>query len=453
MTETAVHPEARAAWAKRLRRLRRALVPHRPKAFRDSLNRWLLMGTVIGIVSGIGAIIFFFCLETGTHYLLETLGGYTPPGTLGEGDGNPGTGLTRPWAIPLVVTGGALVSSILVYFVAPTAKGHGTDNAIHAVHHDPTALRGKVAVIKIIASSLMIGSGGSGGREGPTAQISATAISSLCKKLKIATPDARIAVSAATASGIGAIFRAPLGGALLGAELLYRDDMESDAIMPSLVSSIVAFVVFGSVYGFEPIFGSLSGVQFSQPLQLIWYVLLGLAAGLMGKFYVNVFYGGTKFFDRLKKVPGWLVPAIGGLGVGLLGLVIPAALGTGYGSVQQEMFADNLMRMPLLMVLAIPFAKVLSTTLSIGSGGSGGVFGPGMVIGGATGAALWRLLEGLPGIPSSPMSFVIVGMIACFGSVAHAPLGMLLMVGEMTGNLSMLAPGMIAVAVAGRGGG
>ena len=440
MTETAVHPEARAAWAKRLRRLRRALVPHRPKAFRDSLNRWLLMGTVIGIVSGIGAIIFFFCLETGTHYLLETLGGYTPPGTLGEGDGNPGTGLTRPWAIPLVVTGGALVSSILVYFVAPTAKGHGTDNAIHAVHHDPTALRGKVAVIKIIASSLMIGSGGSGGREGPTAQISATAISSLCKKLKIATPDARIAVSAATASGIGAIFRAPLGGALLGAELLYRDDMESDAIMPSLVSSIVAFVVFGS----------LSGVQFSQPLQLIWYVLLGLAAGLMGKFYVNVFYGGTKFFDRLKKVPGWLVPAIGGLGVGLLGLVIPAALGTGYGSVQQEMFADNLMRMPLLMVLAIPFAKVLSTTLSIGSGGSGGVFGPGMVIGGATGAALWRLLEGLPGIPSSPMSFVIVGMIACFGSVAHAPLGMLLMVGEMTGNLSMLAPGMIAVAVAGR---
>ena len=450
MTETAIHPEARAAWAKQLRRLRRALVPHRPKAFRDSLNRWLLMGTVIGIVSGVGAIIFFFCLKTGTHWLLETLGGYTPPGTLGEGGGVAGTRLTRPWAIPLIVAGGALVSGTLVYFVAPTAKGHGTDNAIHAVHHDPTALKGKVAAVKIIASSLVIGSGGSGGREGPTAQISATVISSLCKKLKIATPDARIAVSAATASGIGAIFRAPLGGALLGAELLYRDDMESDAIMPSLVSSIVAFVVFGSVYGFEPIFGSLSGVQFSQPLQLIWFVLLGLTAGLMGKLYVEVFYSGTTLFDRLDKVPGWLVPAIGGLGVGLLGLLIPAALGTGYGSVQQEMFASNLVRMPLLMVLAIPFAKILSTTLSIGSGGSGGVFGPGMVIGGATGAALWRLLEGLPGIPSSPMSFVIVGMIACFGAVAHAPLGVLLMVGEMTGNLSMLAPGMIAVAVAGR---
>ncbi|GAE81707.1 chloride channel protein [Cutibacterium acnes JCM 18920] len=244
-------------------------------------------GTVIGIVSGVGAIIFFFCLKTGTHWLLETLGGYTPPGTLGEGGGVAGTRLTRPWAIPLIVAGGALVSGTLVYFVAPTAKGHGTDNAIDAVHHDPTALKGKVAAVKIIASSLVIGSGGSGGREGPTAQISATVISSLCKKLKIATPDARIAVSAATASGIGAIFRAPLGGALLGAELLYRDDMESDAIMPSLVSSIVAFVVFGSVYGFEPIFGSLSGVQFSQPLQLIWFVLLGLTAGSWASFMLR----------------------------------------------------------------------------------------------------------------------------------------------------------------------
>lgn len=444
-----VSHETRQRWAARLRRFRRALVPHRPTAFRDSLNRWLLMGTVIGIVSGLGAVLFFFCLETGTHWLLEFIGGYTPPATLGEGGGGEGSGLTRPWAIPLVVTGGALVAGILVHFVAPTAKGHGTDNAIYAAHHDPTSLRGKVAVVKIIASSLVIGSGGSGGREGPAAQISATVISSLAKKLRIPTPDARIAVSAATASGIGAIFRAPLGGALLGAELLYRDDLESDAIMPSLISSIVAFVVFGSVYGFDPIFGSLTGVQFSEPLQLFWFVLLGLAAGVMGKLYAVVFYKGTDLFDA-SGIPGWLAPAVGALGVGLLGLVVPAALGTGYGNVQQEMFADHLMSMPLLLVLAIPFAKILSTTLSIGSGGSGGVFGPGMVIGGATGAAMWRLCEGLPGIPASPMSFVIVGMIACFGSVAHAPLGMMLMVGEMTGNLSMLAPGMIAVAVASR---
>ena len=444
-----VRKEAQHRWVRRLRRFRKALVPHRPKAFRDSLNRWLLMGLLIGLLSGVGAIIFFFCLETGTHWLLEGLGGYRPPGTLGEGDGSPGSSMSRPWAIPLVVAGGALVSGILVHFVAPTAQGHGTDNAIHAVHHDPAELRPKVAVVKIIASSLVIGSGGSGGREGPTAQISATAMSALCKRLNIRTPDARIAVSAAMASGIGAIFRAPLGGALLGSELLYRDDMEADAMMPSLISSIVAYVTFGSVYGFSPIFGTLSGVQFSKPVQLIWFIFLGLAAGLMGRLYAVVFYKGTDLFAKLR-LPGWLKPAVGGLCVGLLGLLLPQALGTGYGDVQQEMYADVLVKMPMIIVLAIPFAKILSTTLSIGSGGSGGVFGPGMVIGGATGAAMWRLLETLPGMPASPMSFVIVGMISCFGAVAHAPLGMMLMVGEMTGNLSLLAPAMISVAVASR---
>lgn len=436
-------------WKNLLRRFRSALVPRRPKAFRDSLNRWLLMGVVIGVVSGLGAILFYFCLHTGTRWLLGYLGGYTPPSTAGEGDGTAGSGFTRPWAIPLVVTGGALVSGLLVYFVAPAAKGHGTDNAIRAAHHDPTSLRGKVAAVKIVASSILIGSGGSGGREGPTAQISATVISSLCRRLRIKTPDARIAVIAATASGIGAIFRAPLGGALLGAELLYKDDLEADAMMPSLISSIVAYVVFGSVYGFDPIFGTLSGEVFNQPLQIIWFVVIGLAAGAMGRLYCVTFYRGCDFFDRLP-LPGWLTPAIGGLCVGLLGLAIPAALGTGYGSIAQQMIPETLTAMPMLMVLAIPFAKIAATTLSIGSGGSGGVFGPGMVIGGATGAAVWRLLEGLPGIPASPMPFIVVGMIACFGAAAHAPVGVMLMVGEMTGNLSLLAPGMIAVAVASR---
>lgn len=439
----------REAWKNLLRRFRAALVPYRPKAFRDSLNRWLLMGVVIGVVSGLGAILFYFCLKTGTRWLLDYLGGYTAPSTVGEGDGGAGSGFTRPWAIPLVVTGGALVSGLLVHFVAPAAKGHGTDNAIRAAHHDPTSLRGRVAAVKIVASSILIGSGGSGGREGPTAQISATVISSLCRRLRIKTPDARIAVVAATASGIGAIFRAPLGGALLGAELLYKDDMEADALMPSLISSIIAYVTFGSVYGFNPIFGTLSGVVFDQPVQILWFVIIGLAAGAMGRLYCTVFYRTTDFCDALP-LPGWLTPTIGGLAVGLLGLVVPAALGTGYGTIQQQMIPEALNAMPLLMVLAIPFAKIAATSLSIGSGGSGGVFGPGMVVGGATGAAVWRLLEGMPGVPHSPMSFIIVGMIACFGAAAHAPVGVMLMVGEMTGNLSLLAPGMIAVAVASR---
>jgi CIC family chloride channel protein len=142
-------------------------------------------------------------------------------------------------------------------------------------------------------------------------------------------------------------------------------------------------------------------------------------------------------------------PAIAGFGVGLLALVIPGVLGTGYGWVQETLSRDGLLAIPLWMVLVLPFAKILATSMSIGSGGSGGVFGPGMVIGGFLGAGAWRLLEPVaPGVPFEPSGFVIVGMMALFGSVAHAPLAVMLMVAEMTGNLAMLAPAMVAIGVA-----
>lgn len=402
---------------------------------------------VIGVVSGLGAVIFYWCLSHATQWLLVGIGGYQPPTTVGEGSGLPNGAFTRPWAIPLVVTGGALVAGILVAWLAPEAEGHGTDAAIHAVHHDPTSLRGRVAVVKVIASSLVIGSGGSGGREGPTAQISATVIAQLCRWLKVPRQDARIAVSAAMGSGIGAIFRAPMGGALLGAELLYREDMESDALMPSFVSSIVAFAVFGTFFGFRPIFGSHSAASFQHPVGLIWYACVGVAAGVAGRAYASIFYGGGALLKRLP-VPNAIRPAIGGLCVGLIGLAVPAALGTGYGWIQLEMTSDWLLTTPLWLVLVIPLAKIVSTTLSIGSGGSGGVFGPGMVIGGCAGAAVWRLVHTLPGVTHDPMPYVIIGMIACFGSVAHAPIGVMLMVAEMTGNLTLLAPAMLAMAIA-----
>lgn len=423
------------------------MVPGRPKAIRDSVNRWLLFGAVIGVVSGLGAIIFYWCLSHATRWLLVGIGGYQPPTTLGEGTGLGNGAFTRPWAIPLVVAGGALVAGILVARFAPEAEGHGTDSAIHAVHHDPTSLRGRVAVVKVIASSLVIGSGGSGGREGPTAQISATVISQLCRWLKLPRQDSRIAVSAAMGSGIGAIFRAPMGGALLGAELLYRDDMEADALVPSFVASIVAFAVFGSVYGFAPMFGTHSSIGFQHPVELLWYACVGVAAGIAGRAYAGIFYSGGARLKRLR-VPDAVRPAIGGLCVGLLGLLVPAALGTGYGWIQLEMTSEWLLSTPMWFVLAVPLVKIVSTTLSIGSGGSGGVFGPGMVIGGCAGAAVWRLVHTLPGVSASPVPYVVIGMIACFGSIAHAPIGVMLMVAEMTGNLTLLAPAMLAVAIA-----
>ncbi len=411
------------------------------------LRRWLVLGAVIGVVAGIGAIVFTTALELATRFFLGWIGGYTPPTPFGEGHAvGSGAVFVRGWAIPLVVAFGGLLSGILVFGLAPEAEGHGTDAAIDAVHHDPRGIRARVSFVKIVASAITIGSGGSGGREGPTAQISAGFGSILARWLDLTPADARIAVTVGIGSGIGAIFRAPLGGAILGAEILYRDDFETDALIPSIVASIVGFAIFGSVEGFSPIFGELHGYRFRHPGELFYFAVLGIAAGLVGRLYARSFYGISATFAKIR-VPRMIRPAIGGLLVGLMALAIPQILGTGYGWVQLAM-GPGLMKLSLWIILALPFAKILATSLSIGSGGSGGIFGPGMVIGGFLGAGAWRLLSGFPGVPHSPAPFVIVGMIACFGSVAHAPIAVMLMVAEMTGSLELLAPAMVAVGLA-----
>ncbi len=411
------------------------------------LRKWLVLGALIGVVAGLGAIAFTSALRWATEFLLGVIGGYTPPAPAGEGATlGSGSHFVRPWAIPLIVGLGGLISGILVFGLAPEAEGHGTDAAISAVHHNPRGIRGRVSFVKIVASAITIGSGGSGGREGPTAQISAGFGSMLGRWLDLTPSDARIAVTVGIGSGIGAIFRAPLGGAILGAEVLYREDVEAEALIPSLIASIVGFAVFGAVEGFTPIFGTTGGYHFEHPAELGYYALIGVVAGIFGRLYSTSFYALTHLARRLPRTR-MLNPAIAGLVVGLMALAIPQVLGTGYGWVQVAMGA-GLLALPLWIVIALPFAKIAATSLSIGSGGSGGIFGPGMVIGGFLGAAVWRLAHDLPAVPTSPAPFVVVGMIACFGSIAHAPLAVMLMVGEMTGSLELLAPAMVAVGLA-----
>ncbi|MBV8084229.1 MAG: chloride channel protein, partial [Chloroflexi bacterium] len=411
-----------------------------------TLRKWLPIAVLIGVVAGLGAIVFFAAIDWATNFFLGTLVGYLPPAPAGEGTTGI-VGMARPWLLPLVVGLGGLISGLIVFTWAPEAEGHGTDAAIAAFHHHDGYIRPRIPVIKLIASAITIGSGGSGGREGPTAQISAGFGSLLGRWLKLDAHDRRIAVATGIGAGIGAIFRAPLGGAVLAAEILYKDDLEPEAIIPGLVASVVGYSIFATWAGWTPIFGDQRGLDFQQPIQLPYYALLGIACGLVGVLYSRCFYGVTALFHKLQ-LPRAIKPAIGGLLVGLMGLLLPQALGMGYGWVQIGM-DQRLLQLPLWIVLVIPFAKILATSLSIGSGGSGGIFGPGMVIGGLLGAGFWRLAEGvLPGMPATSAPFVIVAMMAMFGGIAHAPLAVMLMVAEMTGNLSLLAPAMLAVGVA-----
>ena len=411
------------------------------------LQKWLILGVLIGTMAGLGAIVFYEALLACTHFFLGTLAGYHVPTPVGEGGHGASASFTRPWALPLVVGLGALLGAILVFRFAPEAEGHGTDAAISAVHHNPRGIRFRAVIVKIVASALTIGSGGSGGREGPTGQISAGFASLLARELDLSPADARIAVVTGIGSGIGAIFGAPLGGAVLATEILYRDDFDAEALLPSFVASLVGYVIFGAVVGFTPLFGFASTYHFSNLTHLAWFALIGVLGGLIGLVYAKGFYGISDLFGRLA-LPKWIKPAIGGVIVGLMALAIPKVLGTGYGWIQQGL-GHHLLTLPLWIVLVLPFARILATGLSIGSGGSGGIFGPGMVIGAFVGASVWRLFEPIvPSMGHNPAPYVIVGMMCCFGGISRAPLAVMLMVAEMTGSLSILGPAMIAVGLA-----
>jgi CIC family chloride channel protein len=416
----------------------------------EYLYKWLLLGVVVGIVAGLGAVVFYLALRYTTHFLLAYVAGYHLPTPLVEG-GSPGSPrYQRPWALPLVTTAGALVSALLVAKFAPEASGHGTDSAIEAIHTDPRHIRTRVVVVKLITSALTIGSGGSAGREGPTAQISAGFASLLTRRLHLPDEDGRILVSLGVGAGIGAIFGAPLGGAVLAASIIYREDLEYRVLYPGFVTSATAYAVFGAFLGFDPMFGYVDAeYRFESPWPLLWFVVLGVVAAAVGYLFARIFYATEGLTAR---IPGAsvLAPTLGGLLVGLMGLAIPQVLSSGYGWVQLATTKPGLLTIPLWIVLVLPLAKIVATSLSIGTGGSGGIFGPGIVIGAFVGAAIWRLGEmlHLPGVPASPGIFVVVGMMACFGSVAHAPLAILIMVAEMTGSFSVVPGAIIAVGIA-----
>ncbi|HEY7831917.1 MAG TPA: chloride channel protein, partial [Ktedonobacterales bacterium] len=417
-------------------------------AGRAYFQRWLLIGAAIGVVAGLGAIVFFWAIAICTHFFLGLVAGYYPPGPAGEGTSvlRP---IARPWLIPLVTTLGGLLCGLIVYTLAPEAEGHGTDAAIEAFHERGGKIRARIPPIKLVASAITIGSGGSAGREGPTAQIAAGFGSWLGDLLHLDDHDRRIAMAAGVGAGIGAIFKAPFGGALLSGEILYKRDFEADALFPAFIASVVGFSIYGAWAGWTPVFGLGGRYHFTDPVSLLGFLVLGLVCGGVGLFYPRTLYGVRDLFHRLR-LPKWLKPAIGGLGVGLIGLALPQALGMGYGFVQFGINGNYVVISAWLM-LALVFVKIVTTALTIGSGGSGGVFGPGMVIGGFLGSALWAGLHAwAPWMLGStqPGAFAVVGMGAFFGGIAKAPLAVILMVAEMTGEYSLIVPAMLATMLA-----
>jgi CIC family chloride channel protein len=421
--------------------------------------RLLGLSLVVGILAGIGAVVFFTACQVVVHYALDGVAGYRPHSPGGEPPIFSETSQPfRPWLLLIVPTVGGILSGLLVFIVAPEAEGHGTDAAIDAYHRHQGRIRPRVPLVKIIASALTLGSGGSGGREGPIAQIGAGFGSFLGKLLRLGPVECRVLMAAGMGAGVAAIFRAPLAGALFAAEVLYRSpDFESEVIIPAALSSVTAYCTFGMVFGWQPLFSLppelVNALTFNDPLRLVFYLILALFLVVLAMLYTRSFYGLTYLFRKLP-LPRHFKPAVGAFLSGLVGLFLYYSLGRneqvlavlsfGYGVLQDAMTVPPNSGGSLtlaLILLAVAFGKIVTTGLTIGSGGSGGVFGPSMVIGGCGGGAVGILLHRLwPGVVPHPASFVIVGMAGFFAAAAKTPFSTLVIVSEMTGNYNLLLP-------------
>jgi CIC family chloride channel protein len=412
-------------------------------------SRHLVLGVLVGLIAGAGAIAFYFATNALDHGLLSGVAGYHPPAEGGAENVAHGGMITslamdHRWILFLLPALGGLVSGFLVYTFAPEAEGHGTDAAIEAFHNRGGTIRGRVPWIKALASVATIGTGGSAGREGPIAQIGAGFGSFLATKLRLSSIDRRILLLAGIAGGIGATFRAPLGGALFATEVLYKDpEFEHEALIPCIISSIVAYSLFGAVTGWHPLLATPHFV-FQQPAELLFYLVLGLLCAGFGYLYVRTFYGLRDAFRALAMPPA-LKPALGGVLLGVLAMAVPQVLGSGYGWVQAALYG----KMALWVMLVVALAKIVATSLTIPSGGSGGVFAPSLVIGALLGGAFGAVAnQAFPELVTDPRTYVLVGMAGFFAGVSKTPIATLIMVSELTGNYELLAPLMLVGVVA-----
>lgn len=412
---------------------------------RESPTRWIAYGILCGVASGLIAVAFFVMLETASYLTLNVLAASPPPTPPGDRmfESAP-QGEPRRWLFFLLPALGGLASGLIASRFAPETEGPGTEAMIRAFHRDRGSVRGRVPLVKGLATIATIATGGSAGKEGPIAQIGAAIGSLLGSRLGLTARDRRILLLAGAAGGLGAIFRAPLGSAITAIEVLYHEDFESDALIPCVISSVTAYVIFVMVMGGARIF-DVPRVDLMSPVEVPGYLLLALITVPVGVLFISTFYFLRDRVFAPLRIPRPLKPVLGGLGVGVIGLFFPQAYGAGWGYIQQALSNE----LGWQLMAWILFAKLAATCLTIASGGSGGVFGPMLFIGGMLGGVIGYGGNAFsPEIFPNPSAYVLVGMASFFAGTASAPIGAMLMVAEMTGGYALLPPLMLVSVVA-----
>lgn len=393
-----------------------------------------LYSALVGLISGLTAVLF----HEAVHNLLLFANQLGTENTL-----------TKKIFYFLLPALGGLVTGLIIYFFGDEAKGGGTDLFLDSFHNHAGILKKRIWGTKLISSIATLGTGGSGGKEGPMTLIGASIGSLFGNFIQMGSRARRTLLLAGAAGGLGAIFRTPLGGAITAVEVLYKEDFESDALIPCIISSVVAFSTFGSLVGFGHML-TFSSQFFHSPLELIFFLILALICTGFSYFFVRLFrLTKENIFDKMK-VPIFLYPAIGGLFLSLLSLVTPEILGGGLGVLQQAIDGkfQGYWLSTCLFFLTLSFAKMLASSFTIQSGGAAGLLIPSFFIGGMLGGFTGTFFHHFfPELVPTVTPFIIVGMASFFSSMTKASLGALVMVTELTGGYELLPPLMLVAVV------
>ena len=404
-------------------------------------ERWFVAGALIGAVIGLAALsLYYLQYALFSQLVMRDLLHVNVNGmTQAQYEADLGWLVLMP-----AVLAAAYPISLLVAMALRTPEV-GSDVPVRAYHRN-LRLRPEDAAAPILSSAVTVGLGGSAGLESPAAHAGAALGQLITRWLNMTAEDRRRALAIGLGAGIGAVFKSPFAGAILSAELLYRRDVEVDVLYPSFIASSVAYAVYGAATGYSPIMGFYLGPF--RPLYLPLMIPLGLLAAGVGMLYARAIAGVASALRPLGSP--FLRAAVGGLAVGAIAIAFPEVMGEGFGWVRMAIAGQAVGLLPLYALIALlPLAKLLATSLTLGSGAKGGVFAPGLDIGAFTGLAYGLLLHALaPDVVKDAAPFVIVGMLSTFGAASSAPISSMLMTIEMTGSLTLLPGEMIALAVA-----
>ncbi len=405
---------------------------------RGSQTGIVSLALIVGFGAGLGAIVFRELIAFFTNVFTGSSDYSGTPGAA-----HPLFPAIGPWFILLVPVLGGLLYGPLIDRFAREARGHGVPEVMYAVSAEGGRIRPRVAVIKSLASAICLGSGGSVGREGPIVQIGSALGSSLGQRLRIGEANLRLLVACGAAGGISATFNAPIAGVFFALELILRD-FQARSFGVVVLASVMADIVGQSAFGTAS-FLTLPEFQVNSAWEYPLYAALGVPAAIVGVAFIRILYGAEDVADRLwRGRPEWLRPAVGGLLLGLLLLVLPQLYGVGYPPIDNAENGTYAIWFLLLLVVG----KLAATSLTIAIGGSGGVFAPSLYMGAMLGAAYGAVANQIaPGLASPAGAYGLVGMGAVFASAARAPITSVIIMFELTDDYRIILPMMLAVAI------